>query len=64
MRIVCWQTIIMKCHTLFFRILGKMLQKSSAAVVNDALRGKSSYTQRKDGNQGPESLLKVKEDLS
>ena len=40
MRIVCWQTILMRCHTLFFfRKLGKMSQNlSSAAVVIDALR--------------------------
>ena len=34
MRIVCWQTIIMKHHTLFFLKIGKMSQNlSSAAVV-------------------------------
>ena len=34
MRIVCWQRILMKYHTLFFRKLGKMSQNlSSAAVV-------------------------------
>ena len=39
MRIVCWQTILMECHTLFFRKLGKMWQNlSSAAVVIGALR--------------------------
>ena len=39
MRIVCWQTILMKYHTLFFRKLGKMLQNlSSVAVVIGALR--------------------------
>ena len=39
MRIVCWQTILMKYHTLFFRKLGKMLQNlSSAAVVIGAYR--------------------------
>ena len=39
MRIVCWQTILMKYHTLFFRKLGKMLHNlSSAAVVIGALR--------------------------
>ena len=39
MRIVCWQTILMKYHTLFFRNLGKMLQNLlSAAVVIGALR--------------------------
>ena len=38
MGIVCWQTILMKHHTLFFQNLGKMLQKlSSAAVVIGAL---------------------------
>ena len=42
MRIVCcWQTILMKYHTLFFSKLGKMLQNlSSAAVVTGALRVK------------------------
>ena len=40
MRIVCWQTILMKYHTLFFFWkLGKMLQNlSSGAVVIGALR--------------------------
>ena len=38
MRIVCWQTILMKYHTLFFFKLGKMSQDvSSAAVVIGAL---------------------------
>ena len=41
MRIVCWQTILMKYHTLFFHKLGKMSQNLlSAAVVNGALRVK------------------------
>ena len=44
MRIVCWQTILMKYHTLFFRKLGKMSQNlSSAAVVIGALRVKKKY---------------------
>ena len=39
MRIVCWQTILMKYHTLFFWKLGKILQNlSSAAVVIGTLR--------------------------
>ena len=39
MRIVCWQTILMKYHTLFFWKLGKMSQSlSPAAVVIGALR--------------------------
>ena len=39
MRIVCWQTILMKYHTLFFRELEKILQNLlSAAVVIGALR--------------------------
>ena len=40
MRIVCWQTILMKYHTsLCCRKLGKILQNlSSAAVVTGALR--------------------------
>ena len=38
MRIVCWQTILKKYHTFFFK-LEKMLQNlSSAAVVIGALR--------------------------
>ena len=41
MRIVCWHTILMKYHTLFFLKLGKMSQNlSSAAVVIGALRVK------------------------
>ena len=41
MRIVCWQAILMKYHTLFFLKLGKMLQNlSSAAVMIGALRVK------------------------
>ena len=41
MRIVCWQTILTKYHTLFFQKLGKMSQNlSSAAVVIGALRVK------------------------
>ena len=39
MRIVCWQTILMKYHTFFFQKLRKMSQNlSSAAVVIGALR--------------------------
>ena len=39
MRIVCWQTILMKYRTLFFFNLRKMSQKVlSAAVVIGALR--------------------------
>ena len=41
MRIVCWQTILIKYHTHFFRKLEKMSQNlSSAAVMIDALKGK------------------------
>ena len=41
MRIVCWQTILMTYHTLFFfRKLGKLPYLSSAAVVINALRVK------------------------
>ena len=41
MRIVCWQMILMKYHTLFFLKLGKMSQNlSSAAVVIGTLRVK------------------------
>ena len=43
MRIVCWQTILMKHHTLFFQKLGKMWQDLSfAAVVIGALMVKLS----------------------
>ena len=43
MRIVCWQTFLMKYHTLFFRKFGKMSQNlSSAAVAIGALRVKES----------------------
>ena len=40
MRIICWQMILMKYHTLFFiRNLGKILQNlTSDAGVIDALR--------------------------
>ena len=39
MRYACWQTSLMKYHTLFFQKLGKMLQNLwSAAVVIGALR--------------------------
>ena len=39
MRIVCWQTILMKYHTLFFQKLGKISQNLLfAAVVIGALR--------------------------
>ena len=42
MKIVCWQTILMKYHTLFFWKFGKMSQNlSSAAVVIGALRVKN-----------------------
>ena len=42
MRIVCWQTILMKYHTLFFPKLEKTSQKlSSAAVVIGALSVKT-----------------------
>ena len=39
MRIVCWQTILMKYHTLFFSKIGEVVANlSSAAVVIGALR--------------------------
>ena len=39
MRIVCWQMILMKHHTLFFQKLGKMSQNMlSTVVVIGALR--------------------------
>ena len=41
MRIICWQTILMNFHTLFFRKLGKTSKKlPSAAVLIGALRVK------------------------
>ena len=41
MRIVCWQTILMKYHTLFFRKLRKMSHNLPAtAVVIGASRAK------------------------
>ena len=44
MRIVGWQMILMKHHTFFFYILGKMLQNlSSAVVVIGALRVKVNF---------------------
>ena len=44
MRIVCWQTILMKHHTLFFQKLGKTSQNlSSAALVIGALRVKEAF---------------------
>ena len=50
MRIVCWQTILKKYHTLFFRKLGKMSQNlSSAAVVIGALRAKARIPQHQTG---------------
>ena len=43
MRIVCWQTILMKYHYLFFPKFEKMLQNlPSAAVVIGALRVKTT----------------------
>ena len=42
MRIVCWQTILMNLHTLFFSKIRKDVGKlSSTAVVIGALRVKS-----------------------
>ena len=42
--IVCWQTILMKYHTLSFQQLEKMSQNlPSAAVVIGALRVKGIY---------------------
>ena len=39
MRIVCWQTILTKYHTLFFRKLGKTVQNLlSVLVLIGALR--------------------------
>ena len=46
MKIVCWQMILMKYHTYFFRKLGKVSQNlSSAAVVIGALRLAQSVCQ-------------------
>ena len=45
MRIICWQIILMKYHTLFFFKLGKMSQNLlSAAVLIGALRVKNNVT--------------------
>ena len=50
MRIVCWQAIPMKYHTLFFRKLGKMPENlSSAAVAIGALRVKKLIHQTVPG---------------
>ena len=38
MKIVCWQTILMKYHILFFSKIKKDVNLSSAAVVIGALR--------------------------
>ena len=46
MRIVCWQTILMKYHALFFSKLRKDVAKlSSAAVVIGALRVNMEHIQ-------------------
>ena len=43
MKIVCWQTILMKYHTLFLLKIGKVWQNlSSAAVVIGPLRVKTA----------------------
>ena len=42
---LCWQTILMKYHSLFFQTLGKISQNLlSAAVVIGALKVKDKYT--------------------
>ena len=44
MRIVCWQTILMKYHSLFLSKIGKMSQNlSSAAGIIGALRVEPIY---------------------
>ena len=49
MRTVCWQTILMKYHTLFLLKTRKDSQNlSSAAVVIGALRAKYSMTLKVD----------------
>ena len=49
MRIICWQTILMKYHILSFQKLGKMLQNlSSAAVVIGTLTLKAPITTAAD----------------
>ena len=40
MRIVCWQTILMKYHTFFWKLRKKSQNLSSAPVVIGALRAK------------------------
>ena len=53
MRIVCWQTILMKYHALFFRKSGKVSQiLSSGAVVIGAIRVKVHEKKRALGNCG------------
>ena len=42
MRIVCWQTILMKYHTLFYWKIGKDVAKFAAVVIG-ALRVKIDY---------------------
>ena len=59
MRIVCWQTILMKYHTKFFSKIKKMMKNlSSAAVVIGTLRVKLdstrwSYNFKGGGRGGP-----------
>ena len=44
MRIVCWQTILLKYHTFFFSKFGKdVLKLSPAAVVIGAVRIKNIF---------------------
>ena len=65
MRIVCWQTILMKYNTLFFRKLGKMSQYlSSAAVVIGALRIKRVLYLRYNRINGLVGVLNGKEEQS
>ena len=52
MRIVCWQTILMEYHNLFFfRKLGKMLQNLSSAAVSIGAIRVNAFANRADPDQ-------------
>ena len=52
MRIVCWQTILMKYHTFFIQKLGNMSQNvPSAAVIIVALRANQKLANHKCNKQ-------------
>ena len=58
MRIVCWQTILIKYYTLFFLNIRKMLQNlSSAAVVIVALRINPLYMGTLANSEDPDQML-------